>query len=143
MKIQKYKVVLHREAKYTLEEHLNTPYTAHMFLKKMLRDEAQEVMSLVAVDAQSNAIGYFEVHRGTLTSSQVAPAEILKRLLLCNAYGAIIAHNHPSGCTIPSSADNRTYDGLKEILELVGIKLLDFIIIGDRVYSYMAKEYID
>ncbi len=55
----------------------------------------------------------------------------------------IIAHNHPSGVAEPSQADERITRRLKAALELVDIRLLDHLIIGDgRATSLAARGLI-
>ncbi len=43
----------------------------------------------------------------------------------------VIAHNHPSGVSEPSRADEQITLRLKEALALVDIRVLDHFIIGD------------
>ena len=52
----------------------------------------------------------------------------------------IIAHNHPSGVAEPSQADERITRRLKSALELVDIRLLDHLIIGDGETTSMASR---
>ena len=52
----------------------------------------------------------------------------------------ILAHNHPSGVAEPSQADERITRRLKSALELVDIRLLDHLIIGDGQTTSMASR---
>ncbi len=52
----------------------------------------------------------------------------------------IMAHNHPSGVTEPSQADERITRRLKAALELVDIRLLDHLIIGDGDSTSLASR---
>jgi DNA repair protein RadC len=52
----------------------------------------------------------------------------------------ILAHNHPSGVAEPSQADERITKRLKSALELVDIRLLDHLIIGDGETTSMANR---
>lgn len=52
----------------------------------------------------------------------------------------IMAHNHPSGVTEPSQADERITRRLKAALELVDIRLLDHLIIGDGESTSLASR---
>jgi DNA repair protein RadC len=48
----------------------------------------------------------------------------------------ILAHNHPSGQPEPSAADKRITERIKSALDLVDIRVLDHIIVGDTCYSF-------
>jgi len=52
----------------------------------------------------------------------------------------IIAHNHPSGVAEPSRADERITRRIKSALELVDIRLLDHLIIGDGISTSLASR---
>lgn len=69
-------------------------------------------------------------------------ANILKRALLVNSNKIIICHNHPSGDLTPSQSDYIFTDHLYDAAELIGIKLLDHIIIGnnDDYNSILGKK---
>ncbi len=54
----------------------------------------------------------------------------------------IIAHNHPSGVAEPSQADERITRRIKAALELVDIRLLDHLIIGDGTTTSLASRGI-
>ena len=52
-------------------------------------------------------------------------------------------HNHPSGDATPSNNDISVTRSVSDAGELIGIKLLDHIIIGDNSYvSLKEKNYI-
>ena len=56
------------------------------------------------------------------------------------AAAVILAHNHPSGVAEPSQADERITRRLKSALELVDIRLLDHLIIGDAQTTSLASR---
>ncbi len=67
---------------------------------------------------------------GTADSSPANPREVLSPVIRHNAVSLIIAHNHPSGDPVPSSADVRITQQLVEAARLMGIRLLDHVIVG-------------
>ena len=108
-----------------------------------LQENTEEVVALVCLNAKGKIIGFHEVSRGTLSSSQVHPREVYKRAIVNNASSIIVAHNHPSGYSNPSNDDIEVTKRLVECGKLLGIKLLDHIIIGeDEHTSLMAMGYI-
>lgn len=55
-------------------------------------------------------------------------------------WGAIFAHNHPSGVAEPSGADRAITRRLREALGLVDIRVLDHFVIGDgEVVSFAER----
>jgi DNA repair protein RadC len=78
--------------------------------------------------------------RGTIDGTSVYPREVVKEALIINAAAVILAHNHPSGVAEPSQADERITRRLKSALELVDIRLLDHLIIGDGQTTSMASR---
>lgn len=71
---------------------------------------------------------------GTLTANIVHPREVFLPALSRGAVGVIIAHNHPSGSTLPTQADQQATMQLRAAGQLIGIELLDHIIIAEDEY---------
>ena len=65
-----------------------------------------------------------------MTQTSVYPREVVKLALQHNAAGLIFAHNHPSGVTEPSQADEALTRTLKQALALVDVRVLDHFIVG-------------
>ena len=51
-------------------------------------------------------------------------------------------HFHPSSDIYPSKEDNKVAERVKRAGELMGIELLDFIIVGNGVYSYSENKVL-
>lgn len=75
-----------------------------------------------------------EVTKGSLTSSIVHPREALKAAIKESAASVVFVHNHPSGDPEPSKEDIQITSRLSEAGNIVGIKILDHIIIGNDKY---------
>jgi DNA repair protein RadC len=111
------------------------------YLKRRLRDKANETFSALFLDSQHRIIAYEELFSGTINTATVHPRPIIERVLHHNAAAIILAHNHPSGISDASTQDIAVTQRLKEALELVDTRLLDHIVIGDNeVYSIMAES---
>jgi DNA repair protein RadC len=84
--------------------------------------------------------GYKEVSTGTLTASLVSPAEVFLTALRLRAATIICVHNHPSGDPAPSQEDQEITRRLKECGEMLAIRVLDHVILGnDRFFSFSDK----
>ena len=105
-----------------------------------LASELAGPADVVLLDAQNRVLASEEMFRGTLTQTSVYPREVVKTALRHNAASVIFAHNHPSGVTEPSHADQLLTQSLKQALALVDIKVLDhFIVAGGSALS-MAER---
>ena len=71
-----------------------------------------------------------EVFKGSLNECIAHPRDLLRKVLIHNAYVFILVHNHPSGDPTPSEADRRLTRRLREASEATGLHLQDHLIIG-------------
>jgi len=104
-----------------------------------LDDEPVEKFCMVALNTKNKPIGHFVVTTGIVNSSLVHPREVFQRAILCNASSILLVHNHPSGNTKPSDDDVKITERLNNAGQILGIKVLDHIILGDDYYSF--KEH--
>jgi len=110
---------------------LHSPEDTKRYLHSRLRDLPHEVFACLFLDSQHRVIRYEELFRGTLNGASVHPREVVKKTLQHNAAALIFAHNHPSGIAEPSHADRHLTRRLVEALELVEVRVLDHIVVGD------------
>ena len=102
----------------------------------------REQFLVCALDAKHAILGVNVVSVGSLTLSIVHPREVMKPLILLNAGAWLCAHNHPSGDPTPSAEDRELTKRLREVGDLVGIKLLDHLIFGEaRVFSFADQGW--
>lgn len=113
-------------------EALGSPGQVRAFLMMRIAELEHEVFAALFLDAQNRLIEYQELFRGTLTQTSVYPREVVKTALRLNAGAVIFAHNHPSGLSEPSHADEVLTCALKSALAVVDIKLLDHFIVAGR-----------
>lgn len=119
---------------------LATPSAVRDYLRLLLADREHEVFVVVLLDAQNRVLSCEELFRGTLTQTSVYPREVVKAALAANAGAAIFAHNHPSGCSEPSRADELLTQTLKSALALVDVKVLDhFVVAGAEAMSFAER----
>jgi len=94
-----------------------------------------EVFVAMFLDSKHRILGVTELFRGTIDSASVPVREVVKEALKINAAAMIVAHNHPSGVTEPSRADEVLTEALSSGLGLVGVELLDHLIYGEGGYQ--------
>lgn len=111
--------------------------TTRGFLTAHLRHYPHEVFGCLFLDNQHRLIVFEELFRGTLDGASVYPREVVKRALALNAAAVIFAHNHPSGITQPSQADQHITARLQAALALIDVRVLDHFVIGEGpAYSF-------
>ena len=92
------------------------------------------------LDGKNRIICMDLVSIGSLNQSIVHPREVFKTALLSNAAAIILVHQHPTGDPGPSSEDLAITRRLKEAGEIMGIKVLDHIIVGDGEYLSFVER---
>ena len=101
-------------------------------LRPHFADAACEEFVMICLDAKHAPIGWHIVSIGSLTLSIVHPREVFKVAVAMNSAAIILAHNHPSGEPTPSQEDRVLTQRLVEGGELLGIRVLDHVVIGDE-----------
>jgi len=143
---QKYrlKLVKESEGEYKTGYKISSPVRAYEVFIDILEihQQAEEVFGILTLDIKSNVIGIFEISRGTISKSLVSPREVFKRAILNNACGILLGHNHPSGDITASDEDIKITEKLMEVGEIIGIKVVDHIIVGDNKYLSLKEEGI-
>lgn len=104
------------------------------------RHDAREVFGVMFLDAQNRVIEFKELFAGTLAQTSVYPREVVREALRLNAAAVILSHNHPSGETRPSRADEVLTSTLKTALALVDVRVLDHIITAGGESLSMAEK---
>ena len=119
---------------------IRSPADSETFLLARLRDRPHEVFGCLYLDNRHRVLRFDELFRGTIDGTSVYPREVVKEALAINAAAVILAHNHPSGVAEPSQADERITRRIKSALELVDIRLLDHLVIGDGHATSLASR---
>ncbi|MBI1785538.1 DNA repair protein RadC, partial [Candidatus Sumerlaeota bacterium] len=104
------------------------------------RHTPQEHLILILLDTRNRVIEAKLVSKGTLSGSPAHPREVFKRAVQQSASGVILMHNHPSGDPTPSSDDFAVTKQLAEAGRILGIRVLDHIILGDKTYYSFKDE---
>lgn len=106
---------------------------AHIFMED-LRYKKKEIFKAVLLDSKGGVISIETVSIGELTSTLVHPREVFNQAVKKSAAAMVFVHNHPSGDPTPSREDFNTTDRLVACGDILGIKVVDHIVIGDGRY---------
>lgn len=122
---------------------IESPEVTEQYLKSVLRDHPHEVFACLFLDTRHRVIAFEELFHGTIDGATVYPRVVAEKALRHGAAALIAAHNHPSGVSEPSLADQAITRRLKDALALLDIRLLDHFVIGDgRPVSMAARGMI-
>lgn len=94
---------------------------------------------MLLLDIRNRLVGQRVIYQGTVSSTEVRTAEVLRPAVNEAAPRIIAVHNHPSGAAEPSPEDVALTRRLVQAAELLGIELLDHVVIG-RNEAVSLKE---
>jgi DNA repair protein RadC len=137
-----YKLKMIKEDTVEYSNTIKSPYDITKLAREVLEmDEmAEENFVIICLNTKNKIVGVHTISIGSLNASIVHPREVFKAALLNNANGIICLHNHPSGDPEPSREDIETTRRLVGAGEILGIKVLDHVIIGDRRYISLKEQ---
>lgn len=101
--------------------------------------DGREEFACLFLDGQHRLIACETLFRGTLSQTSVYPREVVRRALALNAGAVVFAHNHPSGASDPSRADEILTRVLKDALTLIDVRVLDHLVVGATVTSFAER----
>jgi DNA repair protein RadC len=107
------------------------------------RDD-REAFFVMCLNTKNHVVAVHRCHIGSLNASIVHPREVYKSAILNNAASVIVAHQHPSGESTPSTEDINVTKRLVEAGKLLGIELLDHLVVNsdNRFTSLKERDYI-
>jgi DNA repair protein RadC len=110
------------------------------FLHAQLDDWDREVFMVLHLDSKNNILDIHIASIGSLSTSLVHPREVWCYAIRNQAAAVIFAHNHPSGCHLPSREDLQCTERLINAGKILGIRVLDHIIIGAYAEYYSFAD---
>ena len=119
---------------------ISSPYDAYEMIKDQLQDLDREQFIIACLNTKNEPTNITVVSVCSLNKAIVHPREVFKTAILSNAASIMAFHNHPSGDTTPSQQDLQLTNRLYEAGELLGIKLLDHLIIGDGSFTSLKEK---
>jgi DNA repair protein RadC len=105
-----------------------------------LRDRRKEVFLTLLLDSKNRLLREVQVSEGSLNASIVHPREVFAPVVRESAAAVLLIHNHPSGDPTPSREDLELTGRLREAGELIGVRVLDHVIIGNGCYVSLADR---
>jgi DNA repair protein RadC len=119
---------------------VHSPADAAAMVQYEMSALQQEELRVMLLDTR-NRVQFIEtVYRGSVNSSQVRIAEVFKAAIRRNATNLIVIHNHPSGDPTPSPDDVAITRAILQAGELLDVKLLDHIIVGNGRFVSLKER---
>lgn len=130
--------------KTALREHpaFSGPADIAGYYMEDMRHREQELVFVMLLNTKGVLIRDVLISQGTVNASVVSPREIFIEALKYHAVNLVLIHNHPSGDPTPSREDIALTRRVREAGELIGVRLVDHIIIGDTAYISLKERGI-
>lgn len=110
----------------------------------LIGEDDREIFLVMVLNTKNEVVAVHRCHVGSLNASIIHPREVFKPSILYNqaiknnGASIITIHQHPSGNPIESQEDVMVCRRLKEAGDILGINLLDFMTIGEKVNGYTS-----
>ncbi|MEM7083061.1 MAG: DNA repair protein RadC [Pseudomonadota bacterium] len=125
---------------YSDREPFTSPTIVSNYVYAALAHKEREEFLCLFLDCRNRLVHEEVLFVGTIDGASVHPREIIKTALSHNAAALIIAHNHPSGVSAPSQADEQITRKINKACTLLNIRLLDHIVVGaDGTTSFASR----
>ena len=162
--MNEWKIIRERRTGYGQRQRMRSSQDIYESFKDHFARLDREHFVVLLLDAKNTMLGFHTVSIGSLTSSLVHPREVYKLIVLYNevvdqseqeviaavcaqgirasAAAMILLHNHPSGDPTPSQEDQHITKRLRDVGDLLGIRVLDHLVFGDeRSVSFVDDGY--
>ena len=99
-----------------------------------MKDKKKEVFHILLLDIRYQIIRDVLISMGSLNETTVHPREVMKEVIKESAAAIVFLHNHPSGDPNPSPQDLELTKRLCQSCAMLGVKVLNHIIIGEKCF---------
>jgi len=100
----------------------------------------QERVVALYFDTRLRVMASRTLHVGAVDMSLVDVREVMVTAIETRARSLILVHNHPSGDSDPSSADDETTRRVSAAARVLGIKILDHLVLGREGATFSYAE---
>lgn len=119
---------------------IHGPEDAAHFAMPYFKQEQKEHFAILMLNTKNHILGLQDVSIGSLTASVVHPREVFETAIRHHSAAIILLHNHPSGDPTPSNEDIRVTRRLVKAGEIMDVRVLDHIILGDGQFVSMKEK---
>lgn len=121
-------------------KNISSPMSVYRMMIPHMKTLDHEECWVLFLNRANHLIGKEMMSSGGLESTLIDCKTIIRKALEKKASGIILVHNHPSGNSLPGTADINQTRLLKKGLDTCDISLLDHVVIADNSYYSFADE---
>lgn len=121
-------------------DRFTSPQQVFDYFHHEFRDSRKEYFLTLLLDGKNRIIRRVQISEGSLNQSIVHPREVFSPAVKESAAALILVHNHPTGDPAPSGEDMAVTRRLREAGDIMGIRVLDHIIVGDGEYVSFVER---
>ncbi len=111
------------------------------FLLAKYRFRQDELFSVLCLDQNCRLINWEQISSGTANVTAVNTRKVVEAVMRTSANAVVLAHNHPNGLAVPSPDDISSTATIVDMLDVLGVKVLDHIIIAGEDYVSLASSH--
>lgn len=120
---------------------LNTEAARIEYVRPLFYSEHNEICYLIAMNDQYMPLRDIRVSEGVPNHVSINTRKMAREAVSSGCTCAFLAHNHPTGLAVPSSADVYATRLAAGALQPLGIHLVDHIIVAPADAASMMKQY--
>lgn len=121
-------------------EILNDLNDCGKYLANLFHGKREEEVWVLCLDGKKKLLSCQKISEGGLDSVSVSTRKVVEVALAVNAASVILAHNHPFGLALPSTADKLVTVQLRRNLKALGLELADHMIIGENDFTSLRQS---
>lgn len=118
---------------------VDSPQAVAAVLDAELAFATQEHFAVLLLDVKNRLIARRIISLGTIDETLAHPREVFREAVRQGAAGIIVAHNHPSGVSDPSSEDLQLTRQLLECGHTLQIPVLDHVILARCSFTSLRR----
>ncbi|MDR1496238.1 MAG: DNA repair protein RadC [Clostridiales Family XIII bacterium] len=118
----------------------DSPDDIALFFMEDLRYEKNERFKVLMFNVRGEMMGRELISVGSISSSIVDAREVFRPAVRRGAASVVLVHNHPSGDPSPSPQDIDVTVRLVDAGEVLGVKVLDHLIIGNGCFTSFRRK---
>ena len=124
---------------------LTKPIDVANLLMDEMKYEKQEKVKVLLLNTKNILISIKDIVIGETNFAQVTPKQIFSEAVKMQVGKIILVHNHPSGDPTPSKDDYNLTRHIIKAGDILGIRLIDHIVIGNNRYEsiFSRRDFLN
>ena len=119
---------------------IHSPADAAKIIQCFIGPLDHEEFWVMNIDTRNRVMSLVALYKGSINSAQIRVAEVFRQAIIDNAPNILIAHNHPSGDTGPSSEDLMVTRSIVQAGKLLDVTVLDHVIVSSFQFTSLKER---